>query len=410
MKAIKFTFDQGKLSVVCKRSDPANPVCIGMILRVKRYCIIFLGIWKFAFAYAPEDSNCQNLLDKQLAHYFQSWETTFDSTTNGMRTSQGCLDLLNWYIDLELRYEAYLSKTLGIRYKNHYLGDYGEHISNHYFQPFFQIRENERLFLSITTHYYKGEDEIGIGYFYGKNYLNYIETFLTVENFDRNFSLQNMEKGRAKVVYKGLQYPVKITITFNKNWATGRFRTELVLGKAYLLESTDEPATYREKGYAHSWYFRFWQDIKNLRIGLLNNLRYSTKSVTDSTINMKETILEEIPELQFTYRINEKWIPNLYLTYNYKSEDDTLFYERNVYAYLVDLEFYPGGNFVWHFGTQREFYYNNQSNNFKERRINVGMEYRYKKLWFYLVEAMEGDFPTPKYMHNHTYVQLMIRF
>lgn len=375
------------------------------------YFFLFLtNLWHVCFAYAPEDSNCQNLLDKQIAHYFHSWEIAFDSTVNGFRTTQGCLDILNWYIDLELRYEAYFSKILGIRYQNHYHGDYNEHISNHYFQPFFQLNENKRLFLSITTHYYKGEDDIGIGYFYGRNYLNYWETFLSVENFDRNFSLQHMEPGREKKIYKNFNYPLKLKTTINKNWATGRLRLELLLGKKYLLESTDEPPTFREQGYIHSFYVRFYQDINRFRIGLLNTLRYSDKSINDSTNNFHEKIFDDYPEIQCAYRLNEKWFPNLYLNYNYKTEDDTLFYERNVFAYLLDLEFYPGGNFVWHFGTQRQFYSNNQGKKFKERRINVGLEYRYKHIWFYLVEAMEGDFPTPKYLHNHTYVQLMLRF
>lgn len=364
----------------------------------------------YLISYAPEDSNSQNLLDKQIAHYFHSWEVAFDSTTNGLRTSQGCLDILNWYIDLELRYEAYLSKILGIRYQNRYLGDYNEHISDHYFQPFFQLKENKRLYLSITTHYYKGEDDIGIGYFYGRNYLNYWETFLSVENFDRNFSLQNMETGRAKKIYKNFNYPIKLKTTINKNWRTGRLHLELLLGKKYLLESTDEPPTFREQGYTHSFYIRFYQDINRFRIGLLNTLKYSEKSINDYSNYFKEKIFDDYPELQFAYRLNEKWVPNLYLNYNYKTIDDTLFYERNVFAYLVDLEYYPGGNFVWHFGTQRQFYTNNQGRKFKERRIIVGLEYRYKNIWFYLVEAMEGDFPTPKYLHNHTYVQLMLRF
>uniref|UniRef100_A0A7C4X9P9 Alginate export domain-containing protein n=1 Tax=candidate division WOR-3 bacterium TaxID=2052148 RepID=A0A7C4X9P9_UNCW3 len=372
--------------------------------------IFFLTCVVFAYAYAPEDSNCQYLLDKQLAHYFQTWEVFFDSSTNVFRTSQGCLDLLNWYIDLQLRYEAYLSQILGIRYQNHYLGDYDEHISNHYFQPFFQLRNDQRLFLSITTHYYKGEDEIGVGYFWGENYLNYMEMFFIVEDFDRNFSLQHTEEGRGKIIYKDLNYPMKIKVIMNKNWKGGRFRTEISLGKKYRLESTDEPITYIECGYSNFWYFRFWQDIGKFRLGLLNTLKWSAKSLTDSDFHYDETVLEELPEIQFTYRINKKWIPNLYLTYNYKNENDTIFYKRHIYAYLVDLELYPGGNFIWHFGTQRQFYYNNQNRNFKERRINLGLEYHYKNLWFYLVEAMEGDFPTPKYLHNHTYVQLMMRF
>ena len=90
---------------------------------------------------------------------------------------------------------------------------------------------------------------------------------------------------------------------------------------------------------------------------------------------------------------------------------DSLFnYQRDVYAYMIDLEFRPGGNFIWHAGMQREFYCNNQGWEYTERRLLIGFEYRYKNVWFYFVEAMEGDFPTPKWMHNHTYIQLMVKF
>ncbi|MCX7995587.1 MAG: hypothetical protein N3A65_07450 [candidate division WOR-3 bacterium] len=363
-----------------------------------------------SYAYAPEDSNYQYLLDKQLSHYFQNWEIVFDSTRNGMRTSQGCLDLLNWYINLELRYEAYLSKILGIRYQNRYLGDYDNHISNHYFQPFFQLSGNERLFLSITTHYYKGKDEIGIGYYHGKGYLNFSEIFLLVENFDRNFSLQDMTNGRQKVIYKGLNYPIKLKTIINRNWSKGRLRLEIELARKYIMESTDEPSTFREAGYRHTGFFRFWQDAGNFRFGFLNEFKISYLEILDSTRKIAENIFDGMPELQITYLKNHRWLPNLYLTYNYKTVSDSVFYKRNVFAYLIDIVYKPGGNFIWHFGTQRNFYQNNQGVKIKERRINVGLEYHYKNLWFYLVEAMEGDFPTPKYLHNHTYVQLMLCF
>ena len=121
------------------------------------------------------------------------------------------------------------------------------------------------------------------------------------------------------------------------------------------------------------------------------------------------------------YKLTEKWIPNLYFTYNYKTDDNSIhisssledslfYYKRDVYAYLIDVEFHPDGNFIWHFGMQRQFYYNNQGEEFTDRRLLLGFEYRYKNIWFYFVEAMEGDFPTPKWLHNHTYVQLMLKF
>ncbi|MEO0216029.1 MAG: hypothetical protein ABIL70_01990 [candidate division WOR-3 bacterium] len=371
---------------------------------------MMLGLCHCLFASVPEDSNCQYLLDKQIAHYFPSWEVAFDSSKNGFRTSQGCLDLLNWYIDLELRYEAYLSKILGVRYENHYLGDYGEHISNHYFQPFFQIKESQRLLLSITTHYYKGNDEIGIGYFLGRDYINYIECFLLVEDFDRNFSLQNTPDGPDKIIYKDLKYPVKFQGKFVKNWQGGRLTIMAKLGTRYRLESTDIPFSYAEEGIKRKFYTRVWQDMGRLRIGWICDLKYQNRSTITGDALFKERGIEIVTEPMVGYHLNEKLFPLLYLTYNYKDFDDTIPYWRRGFAYLVDLEFHPGGNFVWHLGTQREFVYNSRNEDIRHRRINIGLEYRYRNIWFYLVEAMEGDFPTEKYMHNHTYVQLMFRF
>ncbi|MBA7552636.1 hypothetical protein ES705_45206 [subsurface metagenome] len=90
-------------------------------------------------SFVPEDSNSQYLLDKQIIHYFPSWEIHFDSMSGGMRTSQGCLDLLNWYIDLDTKFEVKLSKIFGIRYRNKYLGDYTNHISDRFIPSIYSI-------------------------------------------------------------------------------------------------------------------------------------------------------------------------------------------------------------------------------------------------------------------------------
>ncbi len=383
--------------------------------------IVFL---LYLCTYAPEDSNAAfYLLDKQIAHYFPSWEVRFDSTNRGLRTSQGCLDLLNWYIDLTTKYEVFLSKVVGLRYRNKYLGDYGGHVSNHYFEPFFQLGENCRLFLTIAPHYYKGEDEIGTGVFLGRNYLNYLETFIVVEDFDRNFSLKDMDPGPEKILYK--QHPIVLNSTYNTYWKTGHLNARVELTNRYHLQSTEpwdvEPVAYREKGLRRRFYTRLWQDIKKLRIGGIFDLKQSECSKLDTISDRREDILEIIAEPMITCRLHKKLVPTLYLSYNYKSEDDSLHYcgtaqervvhyQRDIYAYLVDVAFHPGGRFVWHLGMQRQFYYNNTGKRDRERRFILGFEYRYKKIWFYFVEAMEGDFPTPKWLHNHTYLQLLLTF
>ena len=375
------------------------------------------------FFFVPEDSNSQYLLDRQIAHYFPSWEIHFDSMSGGIRTSQGCLDLLNWYIDLDTKFEVNFSRILGLRYRNKYLGDYKNQICDHRFEPFFQLKKNLRLLFTVTTHYYKGEDELGFGFFLGKDYLNFLEMFIIAEDFDRNFSLQHMYPGEDKIIYK--QHPIKLQTHFNKYWDTGHLSLKFDVSNRYRLQSTEPwdvyPRAYTEEGLHRYFYTRFWQDINKLRLGTIVDLKQSELYQVDTTRIYNENIFEIIVEPMISYKLTEKWIPNLYLTYNYKTDDDSIHifssfedslfhYKRDVYAYLIDVEFHPGGNFIWHFGMQRQFYYNNQGEEFTDRRLLLGFEYRYKNIWFYFIEAMEGDFPTPKWLHNHTYVQLMLKF
>jgi hypothetical protein len=372
--------------------------------------------------YAPEDSNSQYLLDKQLAHYFPAWDLQYDSTINGMRTSQGCLDFWHWYIDLETRLEADLASWLGIRYRNRYHGDYGQHVSNHHFEPYFQLDENVRFLFTVAPHYYKGEDELGIGLSLGRNYINYFETFLIVEDFDRNYSYKNTPAGPDKIIYD--IFPVKWQTRFNKYWHSGHLACSVELTNRYWLRDTDlsfrYPPYFHEQGLHRYFRTRLWQDVGKLRCGFILDLQAEELYHIDTSRAHTEDIFEMLIEPMLAYSINDKWKPTFYFTYNNKNEDASLrlfplsvdsvvHYTRDIYAYLLDLVFHPGGSFVWHFGMQQQFYENNLGRSFNDRRFTLGLEYRYKNIWFYIVEAMEGDYPMPHWLHNRTYVQMMVK-
>ena len=380
--------------------------------------LIFLLI----FSYAPEDSNAHYLMDKQLAHYFPAWDGQFDSTTNAFRTSQGCLDFWHWYIDLETKVTVNLCSWLGLRYRNEYHGDYDNHVANHYFEPFIMAGQNLRLLFTIAPHYYKGEDEIGIGFSLGKSYLNYFQTLFIVEDFDRNYSFKDIPDGADKIIYQ--QFPIKSKTILNQYWRTGYCTFSLELTNRYWLRSTELTETYPtyfyERGLKRSFYTRINQDLDAWRFGLICDLAQSERSHIDTSQVHKEDIFEMILEPTVAYRINDQWMPTLYLTYNYKTDNDSLVffntdedywvdYQRDIYAYLFDLVYCPRGNFLWHFGMQQQFYHNNQGDDTRERRFILGFEYRYNKVWLYVVEAMEGDFPMPHWLHNRTYVQLLLK-
>ena len=213
--------------------------------------------------YAPEDSNAHYLLDKQLARYFPAWDSRYDSVSNGLRTSQGCLDFWHWYINLETKLEADLASWFGVRYRNRYIGDYDRHVSNHHFEPFFQLRDNLRFLFTVAPHYYKGEDELGVGVFWGRDYRDYIETFVILEDFDRNYSYKDTPDGPDKIIYE--TFPVKWQVKLNRYWSSGHVAFAGELTNRYFLRSTEHEFTYppyfQERALHRAFYTRFWQDI-----------------------------------------------------------------------------------------------------------------------------------------------------
>ena len=179
------------------------------------------------------------------------------------------------------------------------------------------------------------------------------------------------------------------------------------------------PPYFYEQALHRSLYTRFWQDIGKIRCGMIFDLYASEFYHIDTSYARTDDAFEVIVEPMLAYSITDKWRPTFYFTYNYKTEDDSLQmfptgmdsvvnYQRDLYAYLLDVEFHPGGSFVWHFGMQQQFGESNLGRSFNHRRFTLGIEYRYKNIWLYVVEAMEGDFPMPNWLHNRTYVQLMI--
>jgi hypothetical protein len=234
------------------------------------------------------------------------------------------------------------------------------------------------------------------------------------EGFDRNFSLQATPDGPDKIVYDGLRYPFRLRPRMTRNWTTGSLHMNIEIGSTYRLVSTDDPRSYIEEGFHSSLDSRLWQSVGRFQFGFNFHFKHKDRSVDSAfTLIVSSKSTDIIEEPVFAYVLNEHWKPLLYLSYNYKSASEIFdidSYRRDIYAYLIELEFKPGGNFIWHFANQRQFYYRNDDTRFQEMRYNIGIEYRFKNIWFYLVEAMEGDFPTPKYMHNHTYVQMMLVF
>lgn len=369
-----------------------------------------LSLLLLIVVYAPEDSNCHYVMDQQLAYFKPDWEMMFDSTGSGMRCSQGCLDIRNWYIDLELRHQAMLSRLLGLRYRNHYRGDYEDHVTDHFFEPFFPLGRSQYLFFSITVHYYKGEDDLGIGHVWGDDYLNRWENFIVVENFDRNFSVQSVANGYENRVYDVPRFPVKWWSDLHLSWDRGFLHAGARVGPEYRILSTDPDHNYQEEGSDNTADLRLHHEVGRCLCGYRMTALMRSRDIQDSARTSSVNITDLLAEPMLGYGLSEKWELSGYFTYNYKVEEDTARYERNTWSIMAEAWFRPGGSLSWRFGAQQQYCETTLRDGFWERRLLVGLEYRTPKIWFYLVEALEGDWPIPKTPHNHTYVQVMYRF
>lgn len=370
----------------------------------------------FLISFVPEDSNYHHVMDQQLSVYLTDWQLRWDSTENGLRTVQGCLDLRYWYLNIDTRFQTDLANWLGLRYRYRNYSFYHRRVQDNYFEPFFRIKPDQRLIISLTTHFYKGDNQFGIGYALGRSYLNYLETFFIAEHLDRNFSLQHEEDGPDKIIYK--TFPLVWHTDLTRNWRSGRLGLTLEISNTYDLSATDHPASYQEKGRRAQIDLSLRQDIKRSRLNLWYRAENQWLNRTDSLFAGAFTASESFHFVHagYGYRLNDRWRPTVYLTYNtVKVEDDTSHLTNRVWAYLLDVEyrtpwrFMPGAWLVT-FGVQQEFYHDTNERNFKERRFNLNLEYRYHKIWFRFMEAMEGDWPMPKNLHNHTYLQLLLGF
>ncbi len=372
----------------------------------------------FLLSFVPEDSNYHHVMDQQLIVYLTDWQVRWDSTENGLRTVQGCLDLRYWHLDIDTRFQTDIAPWIGLRYRYRNYGFYNRRVDNNYFEPFFPIKPGQRLFISVTTHFYKGDNQFGLGYSFGRTYLNHLETFLIAEHLDRNFSLQHEEDGPDKIVYS--MFPLVWHTELIQNWRTGRLGLAFEVSNTYRLASTDHPASFWEKGRRTMASFSFRQDIRRSRFTAWYNMEDRWLIRSDSTFTGSNgfTTAEGFHFIHtgYGYKINDRWRPTAYLTYNTnRAEDDTAYNKTNVWAYMLDVEYrtpwhFMPGAWIVTFGTQQEFYTDTGAREFHERRFNVNLEYRYNKFWFRFMEAMEGDWPMPGNIHNHTYVQMMLTF
>lgn len=306
----------------------------------------------FLIVAEPEDTNGLYLMDMNWASFPSEWDLAYDSSLIAFRSAQGCLDLKLWYILYQLKVRYPLYKGFGARYFYYEKDDYDEVIKTHRIEPSLRLRGNYYAHLMVTPHFEKGEDEIGAGFSWFLNPLNYWEFFFIVRDFDNNFALQKTPPGPQRDVYIDLAYPYKFTLEFRRELKYFRIKNYI----EYVIPAKKElqdPENHRVKYFSsYRGYGRIeTKSFRNFKIGTIWEYNGSkeksefTDSLTSDTL--KKWMVEPYLSLFFTDRwgmdfqfrfaqklhnlYNRDWFgPSIYLNYRLTGIEFIMGYQRSV--------------------------------------------------------------------------------
>jgi len=355
----------------------------------------------------PEDSNNLYLMDLMLATPEEQFVIGFDSLLSGLYTNQGCLDLMNWYIELLIKSDFYLSRRVCLRYRYRKLGDYDRQIDEHRFEPTLNLKRI-RFHLMISPKYYKGGDEIGAGFSLG-DYLNYLEIFLTIPDFDRNFSLRDTPDTLPRYLYK--RFPIRLTFEIRKRWQQGY--AKLLLDRtmtSFQVWSGHE--TRKEDRWNLLLYLTSWHGRFNLEL----NTRYDERNRRDFLLPTRELRPDTLNWLEIQPGIGFRFSPKLSVYFRYRIDSkrhlrNQFDYHRSGNSQYLDLHYRMSDQYLWHFGYQGEYLKSGELKIVNNHRFIIGLEYIFPKGRFVLWEGIEADRPFRILrFHNHTYLSLLVSF
>lgn len=365
----------------------------------------------------PEDKCEIYLVDMNIAKFYPDWELAYDSVPQGFRTSHGCLDLIKWYAFYEAKLIFPLYKNFGARYFYKRIDDYGINYYQHRIEPYLRFK-NLWLFLEAVPYFYKYNDEAGIGIGYIKNWLNYIEFFFILKDFDRNFASRFTEEGEELMLYS--QVPFRFEIKARK--VSERIRLKLnhtftTLGKRVYKN----PINYITERFDSIWSSTTveFSPFRNIWIGVLFNCRREQRVFNQFTPEKKikyDTLFSYYlePFLSLENKKNKVIFEYTLLPKNHLT--DTSSYIRNWRGINIKYRRDISSIFKFWVGYQRSWrkrIYNGEEvedKRKKQSRLIFSIEFTFKNgTRLILHEGIEMDGSIEyrlKHPHNHTYILL----
>jgi hypothetical protein len=377
---------------------------------------------------AQEDSNELYLLDMNWATFSPRWELSFDSSRYGFRTLQGCLDLQRFYIFYEAKVRHSFYKNFLVRYHYFHRDDYSDSTDYHRFEPVLGLGRNFYGHLMIISRTWKSDDELGAGFSWYSNPLNYAEAFFIVRSFDNNFSLKDTRPGPAKDVFVGLHYPYRFTFEMRKEFPRLRFKyygEYITQAERELQDPNNRQRTFFSSVSTQGRIETLPKEWLGLGTIFSYQGRGARTSYWGSDPTFDSTALDTLRDLMvepfIDLAMGERWSLNFRYRFTLTEQ---IGYRRRWDGIISLLEYHVSGITTFGFGYERSFrnYWLGGAStpgylgrNNIQNRATLLVDFKFPhNAYLWVREGIELDgFPRTTFslhFHNHTYAALMVTF
>ncbi|MBD3286215.1 hypothetical protein GF359_06740 [candidate division WOR-3 bacterium] len=387
-----------------------------------------LTIFICLFTYVePGDTNIYAGMNSYIAQFSRYWETVYETSPSGFRTSQGCVDFIGWYMLYNAKTEADFNKTFSMRYRFHMLRHYDDTITQHRFEPTMRVVPNIYAHVVMVPFYHKTHNETGIGLSWRRGCTDWLGVYALVQRYDHNFSLMFINEGPDRTPYEKLPVKFEVDGRGETDWLRARFHGEFGTRSHQYLDWPDS-AQYiwdRYKDSTGLWGRIEVQPVKGLWTGgrfmwerdrWLTTWRQWQDSVT------YDSLYEYWVEPFVSYNPTERLMFEIaYRFWDVSRRMDTVDYYSDFDVFSSLICWQPVDWFVFEGGYQRSVRtrYNNDTTirepwkgepGQPQSRLIFDFEFRLKSgMMFSIKEGLEMDnFPRRLFRspHNHTYVLL----
>ncbi len=384
-----------------------------------------LGLLAFV---QSEDYSIYYGLDANIAQYSSYWESTYETSFSGFRTSQGCHDVRRWYMIYEAKTEAAFNRVLSLRYQFYMLRDYDAEITRHRFEPTMRVWRDMYAHLVIVPAFYKRNDEVGLGLAWRRGNTDWIAFYAIAQAFDHNFSLLRIPQGPERDPFSRIPFKFELDARGEREWARLRLHAELGTEAGQYLDWPEggEEVWERDFDCSLAWGRLELRPVPNVWLGARAGYGLDRSQTfwpdRDSIMNTADTLSNLwVEPFVSIYPTDHLELRAEYRIWDTHRDMDSVSYYRDYDVLSALASWHPLPALLIEAGYQRSwrYRYNNDtliaepwSGRHTQSRLLFNLELRFKSgMMLTVKEGVEMDFFPKDFFrspHNHTYIALYL--